>query len=75
MKQCAMCGKGSTMAGTRRLLRGHYNPTNWSRKFPNLQKKTLPSGERAMICTQCMRTLVKPPRQRKKTEGAKTGTK
>ena len=47
------------MAGTRKLLRGHYNPTNWSRKYPNLQKSRLPSGERALVCTQCLKGLHK----------------
>jgi len=54
------------MAGTRRLLRGHYNPTNWTRKHPNLQKHSLISGERVMICTKCLKTVAKAP-------AAKTG--
>ncbi|TSC88781.1 MAG: Uncharacterized protein G01um10143_838 [Parcubacteria group bacterium Gr01-1014_3] len=57
MRRCAICGKGSLMAGTRKLLRGHYNPTNWTRKHPNLQKARLPSGESALICTKCMKKL------------------
>ena len=44
------------MAGTRTLLRGHYNPTNWTRKYPNLQKATLPNGGRGLACTKCIRT-------------------
>ena len=59
MRQCAVCQKGSIMAGTRKLLRGHYNPTNWSRKYPNLQKSRLASGERALVCTQCLKQLHK----------------
>ena len=59
MRKCATCGKTSIMAGTRKLLRGHYNPTNWSRKYPNLQKTKLPSGVRALVCTQCLKTLSK----------------
>ncbi|MDP3901935.1 MAG: hypothetical protein Q8Q37_03155 [bacterium] len=47
------------MAGTRKLLRGHYNPTNWSRKYPNLQKTKLPNGKRVLVCTTCLRTLAK----------------
>lgn len=47
------------MVGTRRLLRGHYNPTNRSRKYPNLQKIKLPDGARVMACVQCKRTLAK----------------
>jgi ribosomal protein S27AE len=59
MKACERCGKGSIMAGTRKLLRGHYNPTNWSRKYPNLQKATLPSGERGFVCTKCLKSMAK----------------
>ncbi len=59
MRKCANCGKTPIMAGTRKLLRGHYNPTAWSRKYPNLQKTKLPTGERALVCTQCLKTLSK----------------
>ena len=59
MRQCATCGKGSKMVGTRVLLRGHYNPTNWTRKYPNLQKHKLPSGKPGLMCTNCIKTLVK----------------
>lgn len=47
------------MAGTRKLLRGHYNPTNWSRKQPNLQKTRTPEGKRLTVCTKCIRTMSK----------------
>lgn len=47
------------MGGARKLLRGHYNPVNWSRKYPNLQYGKL-DGKRALLCTGCLRTLVKP---------------
>jgi len=57
MKKCENCGKGSIMAGTRKLLRGHYNPTNWSRKYPNLQKATLPNGKRGFVCTKCIKSF------------------
>ena len=57
MKQCANCQKTSLMAGTRRLLRGHYNPTNWTRKYPNLQKVKLPQGGHAMLCVKCLRRV------------------
>lgn len=59
MRQCANCGKTSIMAGTRRKLRGKYNPTNWSRKYPNLQKTKLPNGKRVLVCTSCLKTLAK----------------
>ena len=44
------------MGGARKLLRGHYNPVNWSRKYPNLQYAKV-DGERALICTACIKTL------------------
>jgi ribosomal protein L28 len=50
------------MGGHRILLRGHYNPTNWTRKYPNLQMKTI-DGERMLVCTGCIRTLNKPARK------------
>ncbi len=59
MKKCAYCGKGSIMVGTRELLRGHYNPTNWTRKYPNLQKGTLPDGTRTLVCAKCLKSLAK----------------
>jgi len=43
------------MGGKRKLLRGHYNPTKWERKYPNLQWATLPSGERVKLCTRCIK--------------------
>lgn len=71
MRQCAICGKGSIMVGTRKLLRGHYNPTNWTRKYPNLQKSKLPSGKKGLVCTQCLKTQDKAPRTKK--EAVKAG--
>jgi hypothetical protein len=46
------------MQGARRLLRGHYNPVNWSRKYPNLQYGRI-DGKRVLLCTQCLKTLHK----------------
>lgn len=63
MRQCAICHKGSIMAGTRHLLRGHYNPTNWTRKYPNLQSIKLPNSKRVLVCTKCRRTLNKVPKK------------
>ncbi len=61
------------MAGTRVLLRGHYNPTNWSRKYPNLQVIRMPVGKAGfkqgasvVACTQCIRTFGKTARIDKK---------
>jgi len=61
MRQCTVCHKGSQMGGKRRLLRGHYNPVNWSRKYPNLQYSKV-DGKRALVCTSCMKTPHKAPR-------------
>lgn len=58
MRQCAICHKGSRMGGARRLLRGHYNPVNWSRKYPNLQYAKV-DNKRKLICTNCIKTLVR----------------
>ena len=46
------------MGGKRLLLRGHYNPVNSSRKYPNLQYAKV-NGIRKLICTNCMRSLSK----------------
>lgn len=46
------------MGGARKLLRGHYNPVNWSRKYPNLQYAKV-KGKRMLICTNCLKTLAK----------------
>ncbi len=78
MRHCAVCGKTSKMGGTRKLLRGHYNPTNWTRKYPNLQLTLTPDGERLLACTQCIRTFSKAARLEKKkalkTEAAQKAT-
>lgn len=66
MKHCENCGKTSVMAGTRKLLRGHYNPTNWSRKYPNLQKTVNPKGESVLVCTTCIRTFGKEARMKER---------
>jgi len=60
MKQCAVCGKGYIMGGTRILLRGHYNPTNKTKKQVNLQWVSIP-GEAGRIkaCVKCLRTIKK----------------
>ena len=72
MKSCDVCGKGSKMVGHRIKLRGHYNPTNWTRKYPNLQKTVTPAGEKAVACVQCIKTFAKPARPVKARVLAKT---
>lgn len=63
------------MGATRRLLRGHYNPTHRSRKYPNLQKTRLAGGAKVLICAQCLRTLAKPARKTKIKTDAVAATK
>jgi len=58
MRACKRCNKSFEMGGTRKKLRGKYNPTNWSRKKANLQYGKL-DGKRALLCVRCMRTLTK----------------
>ena len=59
MRQCEICGKGSLIRGSRKKLRGNYNPTGTSRRFPNLQKATSLDGKRVLACTQCIKTIAK----------------
>ncbi len=58
-KVCAVCGKKAIIGGKRNLLRGKYNPTQKTKKYPNLQWTKLPNGKRVKVCTQCLRTLAK----------------
>lgn len=80
MRHCELCGKTSRMVGTRKLLRGHYNPTNWSRKYPNLQRTTTPAtagkpaGERVLACTTCIKTWSKKTRMAKNKATRATAT-
>lgn len=72
--QCTICGKKTQMVWKLRKLRGKYNPTAKSRKYPNLQWVTLPAGtkikqgekttilkteKKVKACTQCIKTLSK----------------
>ena len=70
MRQCAVCSKSYLMGGTRKLLRGHYNQTNRTRKQPNLQWATLPGlAGRIKACIKCLRTINKA--KTSKTKSAK----
>ncbi len=57
MKICPLCSKGSMVAGgySNRVRATKYNPIGKSRKQPNLQWATLPSGGRIKICTSCLK--------------------
>ncbi len=60
MKTCFICTKSYCIGGTRRLLRGHYNPTTDSRKKPNLQWAIIPGKPgRYKVCTKCLKALKK----------------
>ncbi|MCX6788549.1 MAG: hypothetical protein WCO21_00915 [bacterium] len=60
MRACEKCKKSSKGGSTRKLLRGHYNPTTYSKKKANLQwTGLLVAGKRSYVCTQCLRTLSK----------------
>jgi len=60
MKQCEFCAKGHFMSGTRKLLRGHYNPTNWTRKHSNLQWYTwIDKPGRVKACVKCIKQMNK----------------
>ena len=74
MRACERCGKSSKQGGTRKLLRGHYNPTTSGKKRANLQWGKDPiTAKRIMVCTSCLRTLSKTrkPRVEKKEETKK----
>jgi len=58
-RYCEKCGKTSQMETKRKLLRGHYNPVNRIRKYPNLQWTRDKDGRRVRVCTQCLRTNAK----------------
>lgn len=60
MRACERCGKSSKQGGTRKLLRGHYNPTASGKKRANLQwGKDPATGKRVRVCTACLRTFSK----------------
>lgn len=59
--RCPRCGKKPIMVTTRKLLRGHYNPTGKHRSMPNLQWAKV-NGKRVKICTDCIKALNKPQR-------------
>lgn len=67
-RRCTLCGKGSMIAITRKLLRGNYNPTGKKRKYPNLQWVDLESGKRIKACTKCIKTLHKAEKEAVKAQ-------
>jgi len=60
MRACESCGKSYKGGGTRKLLRGHYNPTAYHKKRANLQwTRLLHPPKRSLVCTRCLKTLTK----------------
>ncbi|MEK7069640.1 MAG: hypothetical protein AAB822_01825 [Patescibacteria group bacterium] len=55
MKICLTCKKGTNMSAKRNLLRGKYNPTPKTRRYPNLQWATFTDGRRTKICASCIK--------------------
>lgn len=69
-KKCTICSKSSMMVWNRVKLRGKYNPTVKSRKYPNIQWVYIPvginrpaykehAGKRVKACAKCIKTLAK----------------
>lgn len=69
-KTCVICAKKSRMMTKLVKLRGKYNPTSKTRKYPNLQWTRVPidtkhknfkifAGQRILACTKCIKTLSK----------------
>lgn len=66
MRECARCKKSYQGGGTRKLLRGHYNPTTYGKKKANLQwTRAFISGKRVLLCTRCLRTITRKPAKKK----------
>lgn len=57
MRTCVVCGKTSHMERKRNLLRGHYNPSEKFRKFPNLQSVSVKGHKSVLVCTSCKRDI------------------
>lgn len=69
-KECEICGKSSSMGGSYYKLISRYNPSPKKRKYPNLQKVTVPenptnkkfkdfAGKKILACTKCIKSLDK----------------
>jgi len=54
-KQCAICEKRYNLSQVLVKLRGKYNPTSKRKQKPNLQWMRLPSGNRILACTKCIK--------------------
>jgi len=45
------------MERKRNLLRGHYNPSEKFRKFPNLQSVSIKGHKSVLVCTSCKKGI------------------
>ena len=56
-KACPICARTSAKGGgySNRVRATKFNPTGQKRKQPNLQWAVLSDGERARICTKCLK--------------------
>jgi ribosomal protein L28 len=63
-KSCDICGKTYNKAQYVNKLRGNYNPAGIKIQRPNLQKKKI-EGIKMLLCTDCIKTMVKVKRVRK----------
>jgi dsRNA-specific ribonuclease len=57
MRKCVICEKTSHMERKRNLLRGHYNPSEKFRKFPNLQPVSIKGHKSVLVCTDCKKGI------------------
>jgi len=58
-RTCSLCGKTSIVTVTRKKLRSKYNPTDKSRRYPNLQWTTLANSQRIKACAKCIKQIGK----------------
>ena len=72
-KSCDVCGKTYNKAQYVNKLRGKYNPAGIKIQKPNLQKKKV-NGLSMLLCTDCIKTIVKTKRIKKTQSQAKKET-
>jgi len=45
------------MAGKNKKIKSAYDPVDWKRKYPNLQKTRSANGTRIVACTSCIKRM------------------
>ena len=68
-RKCEVCDKKTTVSNQRIKLMSRYNPTPKQKKYPNIQKISVPetvsskfkmfAGKRIKACTRCIKSLTK----------------